>query len=78
MSAVTPSGSVATAADGGRIRSRKSSSVYAARQPKITALKQYLDSSRLAVAAGAAPAADEWRTRLAGHVDARLADLARQ
>ncbi len=45
---------------------------------RYAALKQYLDSSRLAVAAGAAPAADEWRTRLAGHVDARLADLARQ
>jgi hypothetical protein len=45
---------------------------------RYTALKQYLDSSRLAVAAGAAPAADDWRTRLAGHVDARLADLARQ
>jgi len=40
---------------------------------RYTALKQYLDSSRLAVAA-----ADDWRTRLAGHVDARLADLARQ
>jgi len=45
---------------------------------RYTALKQYLDSSRLAVAAGAALAADDWRTRLAGHVDARLADLARQ
>ena len=45
---------------------------------RYTALKRYLDSSRLAVAAGAAPAADDWRTRLAGHVDARLADLARQ
>lgn len=45
---------------------------------RYTALKQYLYSFRLAVTAGAAPAADEWRTRLAGHVDDRLADLARQ
>ncbi len=54
---------------------------------RYSALKRYLDGSWLAAntkgpptdagAAGVKPAADDWRTRLAGHVDARLADLAR-
>lgn len=45
---------------------------------RYTALKRYLDASRLAPAAEDSPAADDWQTRLAIHVDARLADLARQ
>lgn len=45
---------------------------------RYTALKRYLDGSRLDAVAGAGSAADDWQTRLAGHVDARLADLARR
>ncbi len=55
---------------------------------RYAALKRYLDGSWLAAttkgpptdagAAGAKPAAADWQARLASHVDARLADLARQ
>lgn len=45
---------------------------------RYAALKRYLDASRLPADAGASPTQDDWRARLAGHVDGRLADLARQ
>jgi hypothetical protein len=51
---------------------------YSLAAERYTALKRYLDASRLAPAAEDSPAADDWQTRLAIHVDARLADLARQ
>jgi hypothetical protein len=55
---------------------------------RYAALKRYLDGSRLAAKAktspadpgpaGAKPVAADWQARLAGHVDARLADPAGQ
>jgi hypothetical protein len=45
---------------------------------RYTALKRHMDAFRFGAVAGAGPAADDWQARLASHVVARLADLARQ
>lgn len=45
---------------------------------RFAALKRHLDGSRLAPAAGAEKNGDDWRRRLADHVDRRMTELSRR